>query len=117
MREFLDLLYQHFQGCNVIFDMATPRANFMYNRMGRGRGAEYRKRHLSMRDPRREVEAMSPLYDVVSVRSVVDDIRPRKEWKTSLKLLLMSNRRRESWKIVHIRLGHERYRTFDSLSS
>ena len=117
MREFLDLLYQKFQGCNVLFDMATPRANFMFNRLGRGRGAEYRKRHLSMRDPRREVESMSPIYHVVSVRSVVDNVRPRKEWKTGLKLQLMSNRRRDAWKIVHLRLGHERYRTFDDLSS
>ena len=113
MRNFLDQLYRNFQGCNVLFDMATPRANFMFNRLGRGRGAEYRKRHLAMRDPRREVESMSPIYQVVSVRSVVDDIRPKKDWKAGLKLMLMSNRRREAWKIIHIRLGYERYRTFE----
>ena len=117
VREFLDQLYKNFQGCNVLFDMATPRANFMFNLLGRGRGGEYRKKHLAMRDPRREVEAMSPIYHVVTVRSVVDDIRPRKDWRMGLKLQLMSNRRRDAWKIVHIRLGYERYKTFREMET
>lgn len=113
MREFLNLLYKNFQGCNVLFDMPTARARVMSNMKGRNRGAEYRKRQLSMRDPRRELEVMSPIYSIVSERSVLENVHPRKSWKLGLKMSLMSNRRRNAWKIVHVRLGYEKYKTFD----
>ena len=117
MREFLDLLYRNFQGCNVVFDIPTPQANLMHNWKGRGRGAEYRRRSLTMRDPRREIESMSPIYAVISVRSVLDRVKMKKDWKLGLKLAYWSNRNREAWKIVHIRLGFEKYRTFEELAS
>lgn len=116
MKEFLELLYRNFQGCNVLFDIPTPRANLMYNWKGRGRGAEYRRRILAMRDPRREIEYMSPIYGVISVRSVLEHVKPKKDWKLGLKFSYWSNKNREAWKIVHIRLGFEKYRTFDELS-
>ena len=115
MQEFLDLLYRKFQGCNVLFDVPTPRANLMYNWKGRSRSEEYRRRRLAMRDPRREIESMSPIYSVISVHSVLENVKAKKSWKMWLKLNYWSNRNRESWKIVHIRLGFEKYRTYDSL--
>ena len=115
MREFLDLLYRNFQGCNVLFDMPTPRANLMYNWKGRSRGAEYRRRRLAMRDPRREIESMSPVYAVISVRSVLENVKSKKDWKLGLRFSYWSNRNREAWKIMHIRLGFEKYRTIEEL--
>ncbi len=117
MKSFLDLLYRNFQGCNVLFDVPTPRANLMYNMKGRSRGAEYRRRRLAMRDPRREIESMSPIYAVITVRSVLENVKMKRDWKFGLKWSFWSNRNREAWKIVHIRLGFEKYRTFDELGS
>ncbi len=112
MQEFLMKMYQHFQGCNVIFDMATPLASHMTNWVDKHSGTEYRRRKLSMRDPRREIELMSPIYNVIYVRSVLEGVRPARDWRAGLKFALWSNKRRESRKIVHIRLGYEKYQTF-----
>ena len=113
MREFLDQLYKNFQGCNVIFDMATPRAKLMMNFVTKRSGAEYRRRRLAMKDPRRELELMNPVYNVISVHSVLENVKLQKDWKPVLKMNYISNRNRESRKLIHLRLGYERYKTFD----
>ena len=111
MREFLDRLYREFQGCNVIFYMATPQATRAQNLAMKRSGAEYRRKKLAMRDPRRDIELMNPIFSVVSVKSVLDGVEIQKDWKTMLKLQFISNKNRESRKLVHLRLGYERYRT------
>ncbi len=115
MKNFLNRLYQSFQGCNVIFDIPTPRARRMLNFFTKRSGAEYRRRRLAMRDPRRDIELMNPVFNVISVKSVLDDVRSQDDWRFSLRLGLWSNRRRESRKMIHIRLGNERYKTFEEL--
>ena len=112
MKIFLNRMYHSFQGCNVIFDMPTPRARRMLNFSTKRSGAEYRRRKLAMKDPKREIELMNPVFNVVSVESVLKDVSPQEDWKTSLRLGFWSNRRRESRKLVHLRLGSERYKTF-----
>ncbi len=116
VKEFLDLLYQEFRGCNVLFDMAKPWTKFRLNRRKTDKSAEYRKRHLSMRDPRQDLETMSPIYSVISVQSSLDHVKPKKDWKTGLRMALWRAQRAESWKVVHVRLGYERYKTFEDLS-
>ena len=69
-----------------------------------------------MRDPRQDLETMSPIYSVISVQSSLDHVKPKKDWKTGLRMALWRAQRAESWKVVHVRLGYERYKTFEDLS-
>ena len=112
MKIFLDRLYRSFQGCNVIFEMPTPQARRMLNFFTKRSGAEYLRRRLGMRDPQREIALMNPVYSVVSVDSVLEKIQARSDWRPLLRWGLWSNQRRESRKVVHLRLGYERYKTF-----
>ena len=86
--------------------------NRMLNSAMRKYGSEYRRRRLSMRDPRREIELMNPVYSVVSVESVLENVHQEKNCRPLLRLQFLANQKKEGRKLVHIRLGYERYITF-----
>ncbi len=109
--EYVKMLYSRFRGSNIIFDVSN-RWDMMYvNGFSRRNNSEYRKRRFYMNEPETEVEIWNPAFNVIRVTSVLEDVRPQKNWSNKLKIMYRIGRHLENRKLVHVRLGFEKYKT------
>ena len=68
-------------------------------------------RRFYMNEPETEVEIWNPAFNVIRVTSVLEDVRPQKDWSNKLKIMYRIGRHLENRKLVHVRLGFEKYKT------
>jgi len=110
-------IYKNFQGADLIFDISSKDSVIMDKLRGRNKKSAYRKTRFSMDDPKHDIEMLNPAYSVVQVKSVLDGITSKSDWNTGLKLRFKIDYFRQSHRMVHIRLGYEKYKTYDDKDS
>ena len=110
--ELFEKLYDRFRGCSIILNANNHMAVVMNNLFGHKKSTDYRKQRFYMNDPNQDVELWNPAFITVSVKSVLDGIVPSVRWKGMLKFMFRMSQRTQSSKVVRVRLGYERFRTF-----
>jgi len=108
VKELLELMYDRFRGSNIIFDIGNQ-TNMIFANLTEDRGSDFRLRKSYINDPNIRVADWSPSYMVVSSDSVLEGVKSSKSWKRSLRILFAMARKLESRKIVHLKLGYEKY--------
>jgi hypothetical protein len=79
------------------------------NRYNRNRELNYRKRRFYMNDVERGVANWNTGYQVIRDDSMLSGIEVENRWKSGVKLRFRYDHYKESYKLVQLRLGTEKY--------
>lgn len=111
VKEFIDRLYQKFPGCQVLFDVSSYRSIVASNLYNRSKEMNFKKRRFYMNDVERGVAAWNTVYRVISENSILNEIEISPQWNGILKLKFKYDNYNKNYKLVHLRLGNEKYQT------
>jgi O-methyltransferase involved in polyketide biosynthesis/acetyl esterase/lipase len=109
VQSFIDRLHRKFTGCQVLFDVSSYMAMLGLNRYNRNRELNYRKRRFYMNDVERGVANWNTGYQVIRDDSMLSGIEVENRWKSGVKLRFRYDHYKESYKLVQLRLGTEKY--------
>lgn len=109
VKELLKILYDRFQGCNVLFEAHSYMELISSNRFAGRLGAEYRRRKFYMNYPASTIESWDPRYSVISSKPILDGIKISSGWSTKLKIMFHVRRLFQGTRIMRVRLGYEKF--------
>ena len=103
------MLYERYQGCNVLFEAHSQMELIRSNRYAERMGAEYRRRKFYMNYPASTIESWDPRYSVISSKPILDGIKMSSDWSPKLKIMFQVRRLFQGTRIMRIRLGYEKF--------
>ncbi len=109
VRDLLKMLYERFQGCNVLFEVHSYMELLSSNRFAERLGAEYRRRKFYMNYPASTIESWDPRYSIISSKPVLDGIQMSSGWSNKLKIMFQVRRLFQGTTIMRVRLGYEKF--------
>lgn len=111
VQNFVDKLYQKFPGAHLLFDVSGRRFVFALNRYNRHRSYDFKRRKFYMNDVVRDVATWNIGYKVIYETSVFSGIKAAENWSKVLRMKFLYHNLGKSYKLVHLRLGNEKYKT------
>ncbi len=109
VRDLMKMLYERYQGCNVLFEAHSQMELIRSNRYAERMGAEYRRRKFYMNYPASTIESWDPRYSVISSKPILDGIKMSSDWSPKLKIMFQVRRLFQGTRIMRIRLGYEKF--------
>ena len=109
VKDILNRLYEKFPGANVVFDIDSQTAVFSKNFHDPAGEHRLNNRRYFVNSAEREVVSWNPVFSVISVKSILEDVKGKESWNKRIRMSLWLNNRTRKYKIVHIRLGYEKY--------
>ncbi len=111
VKELLAKIWGRFPGCFILFDVASYSSMLFTNVSYRRKEINFNRRRFYMDTPEREISNWNSNYKVISDDSILKNIKINPEWSGILKMKFRYTWLRENYKIVHLRLGTEKYET------